>query len=77
MTPTRIAALRAMAAADDSPHEQEIARTKLAEAGIPIEPPRPPAPPSASPFPGGWFSWTATTGAASSVSTFSIRVTVS
>ena len=65
MNDQRIAALRAMAAADESPHEAEIAKTKLAEAGIPIEPPRPPAPPAApAPMPMG-FGWTSTTGTSS------------
>lgn len=77
MTPTRVAALRAMAAADESPHERDIARAKLAEAGVPIDPPRPPAPPAASPAP--WPRWSfSSTGTVSSATTFTslwIRVT--
>lgn len=60
MTPTLIAALRAMAHADESPNERDIARAKLAEAGVPVDPPRPPAPPAApAPMPFGWASGSA------------------
>lgn len=48
MNASRVAALRAMAGADESPNERDIARAKLAEAGIPVEPPRPPAPAAAA-----------------------------
>jgi len=59
---SRIAALRAMAHADESPFERDAARARLAEAGIPVDPPRPPAPPAApAPGPGPrWWTATAT-----------------
>lgn len=53
--------LRAMAHADESPFEAEIAAAKLAEAGIPVDPPRPPAPPTAAPMPFGRWFYSATT----------------
>lgn len=47
--------LRVMAGAVESPHEATIAAAKLAEAGVPIDPPRPPAPPATgAPNPGSW-----------------------
>lgn len=72
MNARRVEALRAMAQADESPHEQAIAQAKLTEAGIPIVPPRPPAPPAApAPMPFGWgVNFTGTTTATSSTSTW-------
>jgi hypothetical protein len=65
VTPDRIAALRGMAQADESPNERDIARTKLAEAGVPIDPPRPPAPPAGASMPDPHWSFSANSGATS------------
>lgn len=61
MKPHLVDKLRAMAHADESPHEAAIAAAKLAAAGVPIDPPRPPAPPAAAAGdPGWWVNWTVT-----------------
>lgn len=77
MSPSRVDALRRMAHADESPYERDIARAKLAEAGVPVDPPRPPAPPAA-PAPGPeprWTQWTQTsTTAYANVTTFTFKV---
>jgi hypothetical protein len=75
MNATRIAALRSMAHADESPFERDIARARLAEAGVPVDPPRPPAPPSAAaPMP-DWH-WSYSTGGTSTFTIRYIKVTV-
>lgn len=68
MKPHLVDKLRAMAHADESPHEAAIAAAKLAAAGVPIDPPRPPAPPAAGDpgwwtagGPGWWVNWTVST----------------
>lgn len=78
MTPARVAALIEMARQDVSPHERDIARAKLQEAGMGWdEPPtRPPAAPAPA-FDPGWqhvqvtFTGTGTTNV--SFNGFSIR----